>query len=91
MTDMIYFSFYNGGIGSFDCTDMVEVEESYYNYIVHSNCGSTCVPSFTSTEPLLVQFASSQCCQNFGYLMYALCVPIHDIANYNRGTLQQVK
>ena len=86
---MIYFSLHNE-IGYLDCTDMVEVEESYLNNILHTSCGSTCVPSFISTEPLLVQFASSQCCQNYGYLMIAQCVPIHDIANYNQDALQQV-
>ena len=61
------------GTSPSNCTDFVNVHET--TSIVHTRCGNETVDYFESPHPLLVTSSSSQCCQSYGYFMWANCVP----------------
>ena len=61
------------GTSPSECTDFVTVAET--TSIIHTKCGNEKVNDFVSPHPLVVTSSSSQCCQNYGYFIWANCVP----------------
>lgn len=66
---------YATGFNYDQCLDVVEVE---LDYQVHTRCGYAKSPSALSyCGYVLAQFSSNQGCQNYGYSIWAQCIPVY--------------